>query len=131
MLIRRAYKFSYLDLSYNTIGDPKHNLLFYELFPQAGIESGYFNYCSIQYKGMIQSAKYLSPKPELYDETLTLCEDIQRLCFNSATSSERKVNELHVNLMGNACDLYLLETPGIARSKINFRFGIQPNPENR
>jgi len=49
------------------------------------------------------------------------------ITLTSGASENRKLQELHVNLHGNPCDPYLFETPGMARSKMNYRFGIQPN----
>jgi len=43
----------------------------------------------------------------------------------STSSLEKKVAGLNVNMIGNNCDPYMLDAPGLARSKINFRFGIQ------
>ena len=40
---------------------------------------------------------------------------------------ERKVLSLHVNVVGNDCDMYMLGEPGMGRSKINYRFGIGPS----
>jgi Ran GTPase-activating protein (RanGAP) involved in mRNA processing and transport len=48
----------------------------------------------------------------------------------STSSEEMKVYPLHVNLIGNKCDPYLLETPGMARSKLHFLFGTQANRED-
>lgn len=43
---------------------------------------------------------------------------------------EKKIYPLHVNLIGNKCDPYLLETPGMARSKVHFFFGTHVNRDN-
>lgn len=48
----------------------------------------------------------------------------------SSDNDKRKTNELHINLVGNKCDPYLLDMPGMARAKINYRNGIQPNRED-
>lgn len=45
----------------------------------------------------------------------------------STSHAEKKVYDLSINLIGNKCDPYLLETPGMARAKSNFLFGTQPN----
>lgn len=45
----------------------------------------------------------------------------------SESPEEKKVYPLHVNLIGNKCDPYLLEAPGMARSKFNLHFGTNPN----
>lgn len=47
--------------------------------------------------------------------------------ITSTSSMERKVNELHVNLLGNPCDPYILEFPGMARAKVHFRQGMEAN----
>lgn len=43
----------------------------------------------------------------------------------STDSKERKVYSLTVNMVGNNCDPYMLDAPGLSRSKTNFRFGIK------
>jgi Ran GTPase-activating protein (RanGAP) involved in mRNA processing and transport len=40
----------------------------------------------------------------------------------SSSRLETKLNELHVNLIGNPCDPYALEFPGMARSKMLLRY---------
>lgn len=45
----------------------------------------------------------------------------------STSSVEKKVTDLSINLIGNKCDPYMLETPGLARAKSNFLFGTHPN----
>lgn len=45
----------------------------------------------------------------------------------SASTAEKKVSDLTINLVGNKCDPYMLETPGLSRSKSNFLFGVRPN----
>ena len=53
---------------------------------------------------------------------------LRSACSVASTSSvEKKVTDLSVNLIGNKCDPYMLETPGLARAKSNFLFGTQPN----
>lgn len=52
------------------------------------------------------------------------------LKVNSESEVERKVFELSVNLVGNKCLSYGLDTPGLTRSKVTFRFGTQPNIED-
>ena len=44
----------------------------------------------------------------------------------SQSSAERKLCALTVNLIGNRCDAYSMDLPGLSRSKINFRFGVMP-----
>jgi hypothetical protein len=46
--------------------------------------------------------------------------------YNVVSSSriEKKVFSLHVNVVGNKCDPYMLGEPGMGRSKMNYRFGI-------
>lgn len=48
----------------------------------------------------------------------------------SSSTAATKVFELNINMVGNKCPAYALETPGLARSKITFRFGTQPNPQD-
>ena len=43
----------------------------------------------------------------------------------STSSAERKFCPLTVNLIGNRCDAYSMDLPGLSRSKMNFRFGIK------
>lgn len=45
----------------------------------------------------------------------------------SQSSVLKKLSDLSVNLVGNKCDPYMLETPGMSRAKSNFIFGVQPN----
>jgi hypothetical protein len=45
------------------------------------------------------------------------------LAVQSSSSLERKLTELHINLIGNPCGPYELELPGMARSKTLLRFG--------
>jgi Ran GTPase-activating protein (RanGAP) involved in mRNA processing and transport len=45
------------------------------------------------------------------------------LAVQSNSSLERKVTELHINLIGNPCGPYELEYPGMARSKTLLRYG--------
>lgn len=45
----------------------------------------------------------------------------------SPASDARKAIELNINLLGNKCDPYVLDTPGLSRSKITFRFGVLPD----
>ena len=45
----------------------------------------------------------------------------------STSSIEKKVCSLHVNVVGNNCDTYMLGEPGMGRSKMNYRFGINPS----
>lgn len=49
------------------------------------------------------------------------------IAVKSNSKIERKLYELTVNLVGNPCDPYLLDTPGMTRAKSNFLFGIQQN----
>lgn len=50
--------------------------------------------------------------------------------INSESAEEKKVYPLHVNLIGNKCDPYMLEAPGQSRSKMNYHFGTQANVED-
>lgn len=45
------------------------------------------------------------------------------LRVESTSSLERKLTELHINLVGNPCGPYELELPGMARSKNLLRYG--------
>jgi Ran GTPase-activating protein (RanGAP) involved in mRNA processing and transport len=45
----------------------------------------------------------------------------------SSSAEIRKVSDLSVNMVGNKCDPYMLETPGLSRAKSNFLFGVRPN----
>lgn len=49
------------------------------------------------------------------------------ILVTSSTSEAKKAFELHINMMGNECDPYIFDTPGMARAKSTFKFGIQPN----
>jgi Ran GTPase-activating protein (RanGAP) involved in mRNA processing and transport len=46
---------------------------------------------------------------------------------SSSSHVEKKLYDLSINLVGNKCDPYMLETPGLSRAKSNFMFGVQPN----
>lgn len=52
------------------------------------------------------------------------CEPIMRMACKVTSSAPvaMKLLPLHVNLMGNACDTYVLETPDLARSKKSLRY---------
>lgn len=45
----------------------------------------------------------------------------------SQSNTLKKLTDLSINLVGNKCDAYMLETPGMSRAKSNFLFGVQPN----
>jgi Ran GTPase-activating protein (RanGAP) involved in mRNA processing and transport len=47
------------------------------------------------------------------------------LHVTSKARLERKLNELHINLVGNKCDPYSLELPNMARSKNTLRYGAE------
>lgn len=49
---------------------------------------------------------------------------------NSTSSDAQKVTELNINLVGNKCDPYAMDTPGLSRSKVTFRFGVLPDKDN-
>lgn len=51
----------------------------------------------------------------------------QAASVHSNSQIERKILDLSVNLVGNKCDPYMLETPGMSRAKSNFLYGVQPN----
>jgi Ran GTPase-activating protein (RanGAP) involved in mRNA processing and transport len=44
----------------------------------------------------------------------------------SQSSAERKLCALSVNLIGNRCDAYALDLPGMSRAKGQFRYGVRP-----
>jgi hypothetical protein len=44
----------------------------------------------------------------------------------SGSRVEKKVYSLHINVVGNKCDPYMLGEPGMSRSKAGFRFGVGP-----
>lgn len=44
----------------------------------------------------------------------------------SQSSLERKLCALSVNLIGNRCDAYSMDLPGMSRAKGQFRFGVKP-----
>jgi len=48
----------------------------------------------------------------------------------SSTPKEKQVLSLHINMLGNNCDPYMLDAPGMARSKTAFRFGVKPSVED-
>jgi len=48
----------------------------------------------------------------------------------STAGKEKKLLALNVNMAGNNCDPYLLDVPGMARSKAAFRFGVKPSTED-
>lgn len=50
------------------------------------------------------------------------------ISVRSDAKEEKKLAELAVNLIGNGCDPYVLDTPGMTRSKNSMIFGIKPNP---
>jgi Ran GTPase-activating protein (RanGAP) involved in mRNA processing and transport len=55
-------------------------------------------------------------------------EVLRRACsVVSASTAEKKVSDLTISLVGNKCDPYMLETPGLSRAKSNFLFGVRPN----
>lgn len=47
------------------------------------------------------------------------------LKVTSSSQLERKLNELHINLIGNKCGPYELEYPGKSRSKLTLRYGTE------
>jgi len=49
--------------------------------------------------------------------------------INSESSSEFKLYDLSINLIGNPCDRSLLDYAGFGRSKQNFRFGVNGRPD--
>jgi len=75
----------------------------------------------------------LNIKLEAMDLGFNLFTDRHKLVLQKAASvestshSEKKVYDLTINLVGNKCDPYMLETPGMSRAKSNFMFGVQPN----
>ena len=44
------------------------------------------------------------------------------LSVRTSATVEAKVNELHINIMGNRCSLHALEAPGKARAKLTMRY---------
>ena len=62
-----------------------------------------------------------------------LNEELLRKAHEVTSSSdiEKKVSSLTINFMGNNFeDPYMISTPGLARSKLNFLFGTQSNPDD-
>jgi Ran GTPase-activating protein (RanGAP) involved in mRNA processing and transport len=51
----------------------------------------------------------------------------QAASVSSHSTIHKKLIDLNINLVGNKCDPYMLETPGMSRAKSNFLFGIRPN----
>jgi Ran GTPase-activating protein (RanGAP) involved in mRNA processing and transport len=49
------------------------------------------------------------------------------ITVTSVTEATKKAFELHINMLGNDCDPYIFETPGMARAKSTFKFGIKSN----
>jgi hypothetical protein len=60
------------------------------------------------------------------------CADVMQSAkgVDSSTRKEKKLLSLHVNMMGNTCDPFMLDMPGMARSKSGFRFGIKASVED-
>lgn len=60
------------------------------------------------------------------------CADVMQSAkgVGSSTRKEKKLLSLHVNMTGNACDPFMLDMPGMARSKSGFRFGIKASVED-
>ena len=48
----------------------------------------------------------------------------------STAPTEKKVLSLSINMVGNNCDPYMLDAPGMARSKTAFRFGVKPSVDD-
>jgi Ran GTPase-activating protein (RanGAP) involved in mRNA processing and transport len=46
----------------------------------------------------------------------------EAIAIQSDTNMARKVTTLTANIVGNPCDAFLLDTPGMSRSKLSFRF---------
>ena len=63
--------------------------------------------------------------------TPACAEDMQRAKgVTSGDRKEKKLLDLTVNMVGNDCDPYILDTPGMARSKSTFRFGVKASTED-
>ena len=53
-----------------------------------------------------------------------LKESQEAIKVYSSSDNARKLHDLHINLLGNPCEReYLLDYPGMARSKVTLRFG--------
>ena len=48
----------------------------------------------------------------------------ETVAVTSSSTLAQKVSSLSVNVLGNRCDPHALDLPGMARSKITFRFGV-------
>ena len=48
----------------------------------------------------------------------------ETVAVTSSSSLAMKVTSLSVNVLGNRCDPYALDLPGMSRSKIVFKFGV-------
>ena len=46
------------------------------------------------------------------------------MAVTSTSSLAQKVSSLSVNVLGNRCDKYALDLPGMSRSKVVFRYGV-------
>jgi hypothetical protein len=46
---------------------------------------------------------------------------------HSASERAKKICGLTVNMIGNKCDAYVFDTPGLSRSKNTLMFGLQAN----
>ena len=42
----------------------------------------------------------------------------------STSSDDKKLRDLHINMVGNPCDQSLFETPSLTRSKVTFQFAL-------
>mmetsp|Transcript_31069 Transcript_31069/g.52476 ORF Transcript_31069/g.52476 Transcript_31069/m.52476 type:complete len:1178 (+) Transcript_31069:63-3596(+) len=64
-----------------------------------------------------------------FNELTNRNRDSFKAAIHVASTSEaaKKVTGLSVNLIGNKCDPYMLDTPGMSRAKVNFQFGTLPN----
>lgn len=58
---------------------------------------------------------------EITDNGLIYASQVLRV--NSSSPLIRKLNELHINVIGNKCNPYAMEYPGMARSKSTLRYG--------
>ena len=58
----------------------------------------------------------------LHAEKLQRAQQVQ-----SKSTQSKKVFQLSINLIGNNCDPYLLQPPGLSRAAENFKFGVQRN----
>lgn len=82
---------------------------------------------------MLESNRILKYLDIGFNLISNLNEELLRKAYEVTSSSDKdkKVNSLTINFVGNKFeDPYMISTPGLARSKLNFLFGTQSNPED-